>query len=81
LTQKGINVYLGKYDYYQEKRAEIVSGKKYLEEMGESAKIRKEAQKENKTISSSEERRLKKEAETKRRRLEREKKKLEEEIE
>lgn len=81
LTQKGINVYLGKYDYYQEKRAEIFSGKKYLEEMGESAKIRKEAQKENKTISSSEERRLKKEAETKRRRLEREKKKLEEEIE
>ena len=80
LTQNGINVYLGKYDYYQEKRAEIASGKKYLEEMGESAKVRKDA-KEEKTISSSEERRLKKEAETKRRRLEREKKKLEDEIE
>ena len=81
LTQKGINVYLGKYDYYQEKRAEIASGKKYLEEMGASAKIRDEEKKEKPALSSSEERRIKKEAETKRRRLEREKKALEAEIE
>lgn len=80
LGRDGMQVYLGKYDYYQEKREEIVSGKKYLEEMGESAKVRKDA-KETKNISSEEERRLKKEAEAKRRKLEREKKSLEEEIE
>lgn len=81
LGRKGVNVYLGKYDYYQEKKAELSSGKKYLEEMGESAKVREEEKKESSGLSASEERRLKKEAETKRRRLEREKKKLEEDIE
>lgn len=81
LTRTGVNEYLGKYDYYQEKKAQLASGKAYLQEMGESAKVREEAKETASGLSASEERRLKKEAETKRRRLEREKKKLEDDIE
>lgn len=81
LTRNGMNEYLGKYDYYQEKKAQLSSGKAYLQEMGESAKVREEVKEEKTGLSASEERRLKKEAETKRRRLEREKNKLEEDIE
>ena len=34
ITPEGIVEYLGKYDYYMEKKEQIQSGKKYLEEMG-----------------------------------------------
>ncbi len=79
LGRRGINTYLGKYDYYEEKREEIKSGKKYLEEMqavprdGDMASIP--------DISSREERQKKKEEERRKRKTDREKRELEDEIE
>ena len=33
LTPSGIVEYMGKYDYYMEKKSQVESGKKYLESM------------------------------------------------
>ncbi|MEG0292303.1 MAG: ABC-F family ATP-binding cassette domain-containing protein [Anaerovoracaceae bacterium] len=80
LNKDGIEIFLGKYDYYTDKKAQILSGKKYLEELkGETAELKGET--DTKELSASEQRRLKKEEETKKRRLEREKNVLEEQIE
>lgn len=82
LTTEGISEFLGKYDYYVEKKSEISSGKKYLSELsggrgnagpGEE----KEAEKE---LSSEERRRLNKKIEAERRKAAREKQALENEL-
>lgn len=74
LTPNGIIEYLGKYDYYVEKSAEVQSGKKYMEELsGEKAN-----QQEEKTVLSAEEqRRLNKQIEAEERRIRRRKEALE----
>ena len=73
LTPAGLVNYLGKYDYYVEKKQQMISsGKQYLEEM---AKVRSEAKEEQ--LSSAEERRKKKEEEAEARRLKRRKEALE----
>ncbi|MBP3384341.1 MAG: ABC-F family ATP-binding cassette domain-containing protein, partial [Firmicutes bacterium] len=70
LGHEGITTYLGTYNYYVEKKQEIDSGKKYLEELsGASAKEKPAA--EEGELSSSEQRRLKKEQEAEQRRLRR----------
>lgn len=86
LNKNGMTEYLGKYDYYTEKKAQIDSGKKYLENLGTKVGAHQrgnedESSQEKQALSASEERRLKKEEETKRRRLEKEKSILEEQIE
>lgn len=81
LNKNGIKEYLGKYDYYTEKRNQLYGDRKHSDEMGESAMIREEARTEKRAMSSEEERRLKKEEEARKRKNEREKKALEMEIE
>ena len=76
LTPDGIVEYLGKYDYYVEKKEEIQSGKAYLREMKEE----KEKQAE-KPLSAAEERERKKKREAEERRLKREAERLENLIE
>lgn len=76
LTPDGIKEYLGKYDYYVEKKAEIQSGKAYLREMKE----QKESS-TDKVLSAAEERELKKKREAEERRLTRESERLESLIE
>lgn len=66
LGPEGITPFLGTYNYYVEKKQEIESGKKYLEELAG----KEEAPKEKK-LSVSEQRRLKKEEEARQRRLKR----------
>ncbi len=79
LTPEGAVNYLGKYDYYLEKKQqEIESGKKYMEELGKQTAAASEP--EDSGLSSAEERRLKKEAATAAKRLEKEKTRLEERI-
>ncbi len=79
LTPEGAVNYLGKYDYYLEKKQqEIESGKKYMEELGKQTAAASEP--EGSGLSSAEERRLKKEAATAAKRLEKEKARLEERI-
>ncbi len=79
LTPEGAVNYLGKYDYYLEKKQqEIESGKKYMEELGKQTAAASEP--EDSGLSSAEERRLKKEAATAAKRLEKEKARLEERI-
>ncbi len=88
LTPDGAVNYLGKYDYYLEKKQqEIESGKKYMEELGRQVsggglgtKAEAAGGDEPANLSSAEERRLKKEAATAAKRLEREKARLEERI-
>ena len=73
LTRDGLVNYLGKYDYYVEKKQQMIqSGKQYLEEMSRSREEAKQA-----PISSAERRRLQKEEEAKQRRLSRKKEALE----
>ncbi len=76
LEKDGIHEFLGTYDYYIEKKQQIESGKKYLNEMS--------AQGRQKEISgetdSAQERRIKKEHEAAKRRKERELSRLEEKI-
>ena len=73
LTRDGLVNYLGKYDYYVEKKQQMIqSGKQYLEEMSRSREEAKKA-----PISSAERRRLQKEEEAKQRRLSRKKEALE----
>ena len=78
LEQDGLKEYLGKYDYYVEKKAELSSGKAYLKQMNEAgeAGVTDEA-----PVSAQEERRLKKTREAEERRREREKTRLEQTIE
>lgn len=74
ITKDGIIEYLGKYDYYMEKKEQIKSGKKYLEEISDA--------KHSKTELSTEEKRRRKKAEDAQlRRKNRLKESLEEEIE
>lgn len=82
LNREGISEYLGKYDYYREKKEQLGNGGEHTGEMGESAMEREDAAKGGEAkLSSEEERRLKKEKEAQRRRDQREKEALEKEIE
>lgn len=81
LTPDGMVEYLGKYDYYMEKKDRIESGKKYLESMASSEK--QEGAGENdreKALSPEEQRRLNKEREAEERRRTRRREALEEEL-
>lgn len=75
LEEDGISEYLGKYDYYEEKKAALSSGKAYLEEMGG-----KKAEDAPAVTDSALERKLKKEKEAEERRFKRKKEALEKKI-
>ena len=75
LRQEGITSFLGTYNYYVEKKQEIESGKKYLEELSGKEKKREEK------LSVNEQRLLKKEEEARERRLKRERQEAEHNIE
>lgn len=79
LTSEGITEYLGKYDYYVEKKEQISSGKKYLAEMSGSKSDEKSKTSEDE-LSSEERRRLNKQIEAQQRRAAREKQALEEQL-
>ncbi len=79
LTSEGITEYLGKYDYYVEKKEKISSGKKYLAEMSGSKSDEKSKTSEDE-LSSEERRRLNKQIEAQQRRAAREKQALEEQL-
>ena len=73
LTGEGLVNYLGKYDYYVEKKQQMIqSGKQYLEEMA-----RKNKEAAGVPLSSAEKRRIQKEEEARQRRIERKKEALE----
>ena len=74
ITEDGIVEYLGKYDYYMEKKEQIQSGKKFLEDMVSSENSKAE-------LSAEEKRRMKKAEDAQLRRKNRLKESLEEEIE
>ncbi len=72
LSQEGISSFLGTYHYYVEKKQQIESGKKYLEELsGKEPGGGTKTGKQEKTLSANEQRRLKKEADAKERRRKR----------
>lgn len=75
LTPEGMVEYLGKYDYYMEKKAQVQSGRKYLEEMA--ARADSSSESSTPALSAWEQRRLNKQAEAEERRLARQKKALE----
>ena len=76
LTPNGIIEYLGKYDYYVEKSAEVQSGKKYMEELsGEKQELGEADTKP--ALSAEEQRRLNKQIEAEERRIRRRKEALE----
>lgn len=75
LKPDGIVSYIGGYDYYMQKKQDIVSTKQYVKELA-----MPEKKEEVQGKSSAEERRLKKEEDTKRRRTERKIKEAEAEI-
>lgn len=79
LGHEGITPYLGTYNYYVEKKQEIESGKKYLEELAGPKEEKAEPAPDQ--MSSSEQRRLKKEQEAKERRLKRQQEQAESRIE
>lgn len=79
LGHEGITPYLGTYNYYVEKKQEIDSGKKYLEELAGPKEEKEELSEDS--LSSSEQRRLKKEQEAKERRLKRQQEQAEARIE
>ena len=85
LGRDGMTEYLGKYDYYEEKRKQLTkSGKAYLSDMTKpeaSDAKDKETAGEKTAAGSAEERRLKKEQEARERRLKRKKEALEADIE
>lgn len=76
LEPDGIQEFLGTYDYYAEKKQQIESGKKYLNEMAETGKNPETAV----ATSSAEERRRKKEQEAADRRKQRELSRIENRI-
>ena len=76
LTPNGIIEYLGKYDYYVEKSAEVQSGKKYMEELA-GDKQSSDNGNEKPVLSAEEQRRLNKQIEAEERRIRRRKEALE----
>lgn len=76
LGQEGITSFLGTYNYYVEKKQEIQSGKKYLEELSA-----KEEKGQEKKLSVNEQRKRKKEEEARERRMKRRQEQAEEKIE
>lgn len=78
LTPQGMVEYLGKYDYYMDKKDKIESGKKYLAEMSSTNDCGPGGGRSK--LSSQEQRRLNKKAEAEERRLIRQKQLLEAEI-
>lgn len=84
LTPHGVENYLGRYDYYVEKKQEeIRSGKEYMRDLAKDARgaaERTDDAEKAPALSSAEERRLKKERETEERRIRRSRERLEEEI-
>lgn len=85
LTHEGINEYLGKYDYYVEKKEQLGSGKKYLNEMREDSAAAIEAARQRgeaggANLSAAEQRALNKQREAEERRRMRQLEKLEAEI-
>ncbi len=82
LTREGINEYLGQYDYYVEKKEQLGSGKKYLNEMrGSAGNALTAAEKGGaKGLSAAEQRALNKQREAEERRRARLLEKLENEI-
>ncbi len=83
LTHDGAVEYLGKYDYYLEKKAQGLSGKKYLNRMQEENAHTDSAADKNagvETLSAAEQRRRSKEREAEERRRARQSEKLEQEI-
>lgn len=85
LTENGLVNYLGKYDYYVEKKQQLIeSGSKYVAGLtkGTAAEDVAFASEEDKTgLSAAEERKRKKEIEAEERRLRRKRESLEKEIE
>ena len=87
LTENGLVNYLGKYDYYVEKKQEFIeSGKKYVAGLSKAAAggedaFASQAEDSSVGLSAAEERRLKKEREAEERRVKRRKEALEKEIE
>ena len=84
LTENGLVNYLGKYDYYVEKKQELIeSGSKYVAGLSRTSRRGEDAfaSGAEDRLSSAEERRLKKEKEAEERRLQRRKEALEKEIE
>lgn len=74
LTPEGVTEYLGRYDYYMEKKEQIESGKKYLEAMGNSADSEDPQESGVQPLTREEQRRQQgKEAEQRRRTRRREK--------
>ncbi|MHC1722149.1 MAG: ATP-binding cassette domain-containing protein [Aminipila sp.] len=83
LDTDGMAAYLGSYDYYMEKKQEIASGKRYLNELSSIQNTNEGKDTEeiaSKELTPSEQRRINKELEAKARRREREQKRLEDEI-
>lgn len=85
LTRDGVDNYLGRYDYYVEKKQQLIqSGKKYMESLSgrneapENKLSQSDEDEEN--LSSAERRKLQKEREAEERRLERRKQQLEKNI-
>ena len=78
LSDDGMIEYLGKYDYYMEKKEEIQSGKRYLESMNQGS-AKGESDREV-VLSAEERRRLNKQAEAEERRRLRRKQSLEQEM-
>ena len=86
LTKTGIDNYLGTYDYYVEKKQQLIqSGKKYMDDLADSAssgdKNASAMDGISDELSSAEKRKLQKEREAEERRLARRKQKLEKDIE
>lgn len=80
LTPEGVTEYLGRYDYYMEKKEQIESGKKYLEAMGNSADSEDPQESGVQPLTAEEQRRLNKEKEAEQRRRTRRRENLENEI-
>lgn len=90
LTADGLQNYLGRYDYYQEKSAKLAAGKQYMRELsgqgretpprGQAGEPREKEPQTGSASGSKEERLQKKKEEAKERRLAREKLDLEQEI-
>ncbi len=82
LTSDGITEFLGKYDYYVEKKSEISSGKKYLADMSLSGENEggKADPHDREELSAEERRRFNKKIEAEQRRAAREKEALEKEL-
>ncbi|MGN1333639.1 MAG: ABC-F family ATP-binding cassette domain-containing protein [Anaerovoracaceae bacterium] len=82
LNHEGINEYLGKYDYYVEKKEQMGSGKKYLNHMREGSAAAMEAAQQGAraNLTAAEQRALNKKRESEERRRIRHLEKLETEI-